>query len=363
MYIDGSSFRRDNNNFDFLRLLGAFLVFYTHSFGVRHMVAGEYLYRITNGLYNVGTWGMYTFITLSGFLLCRSITRMPVRHFLWNRFLRLCPAIIVCSILTVLIPGWIFTTLPGTVFFSHPETWHFLLQNSIPVKIVMSLPGVFNGESINSSLWTIPLEIKFYALLMLAALSGLLNRRLVFALGWLLLLLFNTIFNKEIRSLGGMLNHIHSLAFLGVFFFGGVVFYLYRDKIPIRFSIWLLLLAAWLLTWKFYKPYLQIPAAFFFIYTVIGIGISRFRIPFPAADISYGFYLYAYPVQTSIQYAWGNQLNFWQYFLITLLIIMALATASWFLVEKKALALKVHRRALPVKNLIAEPEDKAYQHK
>jgi peptidoglycan/LPS O-acetylase OafA/YrhL len=352
MYIDESSFRRDSNNFDFLRLLGAFLVFYTHSFG-----DNEFLYRITNRAYNIGTWGMYTFITLSGFLLCRSITKMPVRYFLWNRFLRLCPAIAVCSILTAFIPGWIFTTLPDKAYFSHPETWYFILQNSFPVRMVMSLPGVFNGKAINASLWTIPLEIKFYALLIVGAISGILNKRLILAILWLSLLLLNTIFNKEVKSLDGMLNHFHSLAYLGVFFFGGVVFYLYREKIPMRFSIWLLFLAAWLLTWKFYAPYVQIPAAFFFIYTIIGIGTSKIRIPFPHADISYGFYLYAYPVQSSIHYAWGDVLSFWQYFFLSLLIIIALATASWFLIEKKALALKIHRRPFPAEQLVTQPKD------
>lgn len=363
MYIDEINFRREHNNFDLLRLSGAFMVFFTHSYGIRKIYSIEFLYALTNGLYNIGTWGMYTFITLSGFLLCRSITRLSIRDYLWNRLVRICPAIMVCSVLTILIPGWIFTTLPGRVFFSHPETWHFLVQNSFPVKVVMALPGVFNGEAINASLWTIPVEIKFYALFVLASLSGLLNKKLLFALGWFLLLLINTHFNKEIRSMGGVFHHLHSLLYLGVFFFGGAVFYLYRDRIPVRFSIWLVLLAAWLLTWKFYQAYLQIPAAFFFIYSIIGIGVSKIRIPFPSADISYGFYLYAYPIQTSIQYAWGDQLSFWQYESVTLLITTSLATASWFLIEKKALSLKKHRRVIFTKNLVAQPEDKANQYK
>ncbi|PZQ99015.1 MAG: hypothetical protein DI539_28850, partial [Flavobacterium psychrophilum] len=146
----------------------------------------------------------------------------------------------------------------------------------------------------------------------------LLNKKAFIASIWVLLLILNTLFNKEVRGFEGEFRHIHTLLYLGEYFGGGVVFYLYRDKIPVRWWIWLLLLGTWLLVWKFNPAYLQLPAAFFFIYTIIGIGTSSIRVPFPQADISYGFYLYAYPVQASVQYAWGTQLNLWQYFLITL---------------------------------------------
>jgi hypothetical protein len=40
-----------------------------------------------------------------------------------------------------------------------------------------------------------------------------------------------------------------------------------------------------------------------------------------------------------------------------------LATASWFLVEKRALSLKKHRGVVLSEKLIAQPEDEAHQYK
>lgn len=363
MYIAESNFRRENNNFDVLRLSAAFMVFISHAYGFTKIHI-EPLHALTGGYFRLSTWGLMIFFTLSGFLICRSVTRSSsISNYFWKRFLRISPAIAVCSAFTILIPGWLFTTLSTKAFFSHPATWYFLVQNSFPVRVVMFLPGMFNEKSINVSLWTIPVEIKFYVLLPIASLTGLLNKKVLFTSGWIMLVVLNTYFNKEIRDIGGEFRNLHSLLYLGQYFFGGVIFYLYKDKIPVKFPIWLLLLAAWVLVWKFSPAYLQIPTVFLFIYTIIGVGVSSIHIPFPRADISYGFYLYAYPVQASVYYAWGNQLNFWLYNLVCLLIIISLATASWFLVEKKALSLKKRRSVVPAENLIPQPENKANQYK
>lgn len=361
MYIGEATFERKHNNFDVLRLLAALCVFITHGHGFYKINAGDPLYELT-GRYHLSTLGLMIFFTLSGFLVCRSLIRSTVKDYLWNRFLRICPAIAVCSLLTILVTGCIFTNLPIREFLFHAETWYFLVQNSLPIRVVLTLPGVFDGKAVNASLWTIPLEIKMYLLLLVAYLFRLLSKRWLMAGSWIVLIVVNLFFATQVLSLPG-LKDLYTLLYFGTYFWGGAVFYLYRDKIPVRFSIWLLLLALWLLSWKFFPAYLNGTSLLFFIYSIVGAGVSRMHIPFPRVDISYGFYLYAFPVQRSIYYAWGDQPGYWPFTLTTLLITALLATASWFLVEKRALSLKKHRGIVLSEKLIAQPEDQAHQYK
>ena len=342
MYIQKNSFKRQHNNFDLLRLVAALLVLFSHMCGI-HKINIEPLYLLTGGKYYLSSWGLIIFFITSGYLICRSVHHSTLKDYFLNRFLRISPALFVCSLLTILIPGIIFTTLPLGTFLAHPRTWYFLLQNTVPVRVVMSLPGVFNGSAINPSLWTIPLEIKLYVLLALCFLSGLLKRRLLFAISWLLLIAVYVFFFHEIKQALPVKN-LHNTLQYGIYFLGGAIFYLYRDKIPVLFLVWLLLLVVWMIALLLAPSLLFITSIPFFIYTVIGIGTSSFRVPFPDIDISYGVYIYGFPVQASIEYGIGEKLGFLQFSMIVLAITTLFATASWLLVEKKALSLKKHYR-------------------
>jgi peptidoglycan/LPS O-acetylase OafA/YrhL len=360
MYISEEHFERKNNNFDAMRLLGAISVFISHGHGFTNKEA-EPLYALT-GRYYVGKLGLFIFFTLSGFLISRSLTRSSVKDFLWNRFLRICPGIAVCSLLTILVTGCIFTTLPVKEFLLHFQTWYFLIQNSFPVRIIFTLPGVFDGKGVNASLWTIPVDIRMYGILLMAYLLRLFTKRWLIVCGWILLIIAYLFFTKLLMNISGLKN-LYSLFYVGTWFIGGAVFYLYRDKVPVRFSIWILLLVLWLATWKFFPYYLSISEMLFFIYTIILAGVSKIHIPFPKADISYGFYLYAFPIQQSIYHAWGDQLSPWQFHAISFSTTLIFGIASWFLVEKKALTLKKHRGVVLTEKLIAQPEDEAHQYK
>ena len=62
--------------------------------------------------------------------------------------------------------------------------------------------------------------------------------------------------------------------------------------------------------------------------------------PFLRSDLSYGIYLYGYPVQIAVQSVLGNTLNAEQCLFVAIFVTLLLAIASWNLVEKRALLLK-----------------------
>ena len=61
----------------------------------------------------------------------------------------------------------VFMSLLNPVaYFSNEEFWKYLVANISTMNFIHpNLPGVFNGEAVNGSLWTIKIEIGFYIIL------------------------------------------------------------------------------------------------------------------------------------------------------------------------------------------------------
>ena len=77
------------------------------------------------------------------------------------------------------------------------------------------------------------------------------------------------------------------------------------------------------------------------IYPVIVIFISKLpnwrNIPAINVDLSYGIYLFHYPVVQSVVYLQLYEYNVWVGFFLAIFITIILALSSWTLVEKKFL--------------------------
>jgi peptidoglycan/LPS O-acetylase OafA/YrhL len=77
------------------------------------------------------------------------------------------------------------------------------------------------------------------------------------------------------------------------------------------------------------------------LYIMAFIGVSDIpRLPlFHRGDYSYGIYLYGYPIQQAIIAATMPYMviSAWPHFLISLLIVVPIAMASWHWVEKPIL--------------------------
>ncbi|MDF2187048.1 acyltransferase [Paraflavitalea sp. CAU 1676] len=353
MYIHEKTFERKQNNFDALRLLAALMVFASHATMYQRPYKGEPLELLTDGKFHLSSCGLYIFFTLSGFLVCRSLSQTTVKDYLRNRLLRIIPGISVCTLLTVLVTGLFFTTLPFVQFITHVQTWHFLAQNALPFRVVFTLPGAFDGRSVNSSLWTIPLELKLYCLLLIGYLLKGSSLRIAIGIVWCSILLASLMTKLFPGTFAQSIQAFLPERTLITYFMSGAFFYIFRDKIPVKGTIWLALLIVWLFALKVFPAYSSVPTVLFFVYTVICIGVCKPMVYLGTADISYGFYLYSYPVQLCVDQAWGHQMKYWQFNTITLAITLILAVASWHVVEKKALSLKKHRRPVAIEKLVA----------
>ena len=348
------------NNFELLRLLAALLVLIYHSY---------WLWNITDPLLRVGIpyplsgCGVAIFFVISGFLVCKSLLHSTIKGYLLNRFLRIWPALAACTVFTLIVPGLFFTTLPTKEFLSHPQTLYFFWQNLLPYRVAFYLPGVFNGESVNGSLWTIPLEIKLYFVLLIISLAGLLKRKELFLFAWIAVLILFVAFNSSFVKLDKYFEAQRFFIY-GLLFSGGALFYLFKEKIPFTWYIFIFLFVAYTATLLWFPSLQRITEYPFYIYTVLAIGCSKTKIPFMKADISYGMYLYAFPIQQCIYYTWGTSLSFLNYNLLAIALTSILATASWYIIEKKALLLKKRSGfSMLAGYRVQHPEENTYKQK
>lgn len=345
-----------NNNFNLLRFLVASLVIFSHSFPLAK--GGGDPLNATFGV-SGGTIAVDIFFITSGFLITSSFfARNNLLAFIWARFIRIYPALIIAILFTVFVVGLSFTTLSPSEFISNNQTHKYLIKGISLIKgVEHTLPGVFVDNTyknaVNGSLWTLPYEIKMYGILAailscLSLINRFLNKQYKNSLllkkfdiyKWILL--FISVISLTIH----FINHFNVLTnphFVRLFsmFFVGASFYAWRDKIHLTSSMififmFLLLFSSFNKNSFFFTYYLTIPyITLYLAYVPSGI-IRKFN---SYGDYSYGIYIYAFPIQQSLAHIMPN-ISVFQMSILALLISFIMAIFSWHLVEKRCLKFK-----------------------
>lgn len=282
------------------------------------------------------------FFALSGFLVSGSAFRTTrLRSFLGLRALRILPALVVEVVLSALILGPFFTTVALDVYFKSPLFWTYWLN--ILGEPHYYLPGVFEGTStgskVNSNLWTLPFELGCYALMSVLMLVGLLRKRRLFAILFLIatavLLVANTFFGFQVVA-------AHLPGEVAVYYFAvGIGFYLFRYEI--KFSeIWLV--AALVVSYPlmmFTNTVYFYPIFLTYIMLFMGLfPLPQFKI-LKSGDYSYGVYLYGYPVTQAVIAGFpAIKSSLLATCIVTVTITCLFAAFSWHAVEKHCLKLK-----------------------
>ena len=347
-----------------MRLVFASLVLLAHSF---ELIDGNRSREPLTVLFHTLSFGEVAvdcFFILSGYLIGASWQRDPnALSFLRKRILRIYPGFIVAFLISVYIVGAIGADQPRTY-------WHDLqplaLLREVLLLSVPSTPPTFPHSSYalaNGALWTISYEFACYLMILALGVSGVLAWSRAPALLWAVALVAFAIFRA--RHAGdpqtGTIMGSHAanmVRFVPMYLSGTAIFYtkLYRR----RLSPWLLAsMAVALIVGLTYRVTAEIALASVGAYLLVwighvnvGLGALR-RMP----DLSYGVYLYGWPIQKLV-IASGVTPRPMLVFLTSLALALLTAYASWHLVEKQALRLnrryKQQRPHLTASELIAE---------
>jgi peptidoglycan/LPS O-acetylase OafA/YrhL len=340
------------NNFDALRLIAAISVIFSHSFWIAEGTQNrEWLMLLTGHQCILGLVGVFVFFAISGFLVTQSFeqTANPL-HYLVKRALRIFPGLFVAMLVSAFVLGPLVTTLPLGAYLSRPEPYEYVLRNTLLDKSVHELPGVSFmdnpvGIEVNGSLWTLRLEFTMYLMVLVLGLLRLLTARMALlplAFG-VACLHFEMLYPLE--KWGWFFELLSGWGWLVGFFAAGMVLYKLRHTPILDGRIALLALAGLALS--------VLLRQFITLFTVFGCYLALWlalnpRLPvIPAArfgDLSYGLYIYGWPVEQAVMWLYGGHAAWWQVFLTALPIAAALAFLSWHLVEHPMLRLKPGRR-------------------
>jgi peptidoglycan/LPS O-acetylase OafA/YrhL len=343
---------RFSNNFDFLRLLGAFLVIFSHSYPIATGHANSE--PLLGGL-TLGSLGVMIFFVISGYLIPSSWLRKPeFSGFFKNRVLRMVPGLFGVALVTIFIIGPLVTIIPVVDYFRDPLTyWYFHI---VTIYYVWgSLPGVFVNnvypDVINGSLWILGLLFTMYIVVSILGFMGFLKKKVITLIITILLAVSYLIYNLSYftftkpffdliyyNKLVWLLSL--DLTFGTILFMIAVLFYLYRERVKYDVRICIFLAILWVLS---FKTFLFSLVSFIALPYII-LYIAFARIPYlnkvgKFGDFSYGLYIYAFPIQQSVSHFIPG-ISVLGMFLLSSLIVIPVSIMSYKLLESKALRLK-----------------------
>ena len=333
-----------DNNFDLLRVILASMVILGHAYEMAwNNRSHEPLSVLTGTTESLGDMAVAGFFVLSGFLILQSWLHAP-RAWVYarKRMLRILPGYFVAALLSTVIVG---LAAPPSVAFFHNFTWRYpvsllMLDSPAPPTV---FPGMFWG-CVDGSLWTIKYEFRCYILVALLGMAGLFRNRmpmLVLAAGTLALAFVPPLHNHMLwhhwEMVLGDPNPLYALT--SAFLCGGC-YYLFWKEIPRKSWIALLALAA-MLPLLFHQltvePALIVFGGYLLLYVAF-VPIRALDFYKTAPDLSYGIYLYGWPVEVLL--TWYLHPAPLVTFFCTMAITVPLAWLSWKLVERPALLLK-----------------------
>jgi peptidoglycan/LPS O-acetylase OafA/YrhL len=327
-----------HNNFNLLRLTAALMVLVSHSFGLLNKGLHQPIFPLADSRLILSDLGLYIFFTISGYLVYKSLITSPsYLNYFWKRFLRIVPALAVVNLACIVL-GLFITNLSTTKYLSDIDTWRYFLINTSLVANQFHLPGVFTtlpDTSVNSSIWSILLEVKFYIALMFALMVGILKNR------WLVLLCFVAM---QIAGFYLMFNNI-SILFIntdiyltfGSYFIVGVLFACFPKLLEIH---WLIPLAILVLAFVFQSVFSQLLMTVSFPYFILKAGLSKPLFGIHKADYSYGFYVYAFPIQQTLILIFGLGMPVFVHIILSSALALGFGIISWHYIEKPFLKKK-----------------------
>jgi peptidoglycan/LPS O-acetylase OafA/YrhL len=341
-----SSLSDKENNFNLLRMVAAMSVLITHSFALALGDPAAEPLRASLGM-TMGNIAVDVFFVASGFLVAGSLLRTQnAWDFILARGLRIFPGLLVAVTLTVLVCGCFFSLLPMGEYFTHRQTWSYMLWCLTLFRgIAYQLPGVFTAnpipQAVNGSLWSLQFEVWMYAALVLLWMLFKWTRAeraklfmgavLIWALlSWALLV--------QKTWAGAPVSEAINLSAM---FSSGAAWRIWRDHVPLSrrfFYVTLVIMFVCVghpefFRWGYLLSITHTVLYLAFVPSALGRKYAAIQ------DYSYGVYIYAFPIQQAVA-ATHPGISVVSMVAWSMLMTLLAAMASWHFVEKPGLQLK-----------------------
>lgn len=333
-----ATFDPRRNSLAMLRLLLATAV------AVTHAQNNGFGWQSSIGRTELGQVAVDGFFVISGLLVTRSyLSLQSLPRFAWHRFLRIMPGFWACLLVTSFVMAPIvalYETGSATAAFAGQDSaFGYVARNSALLMQQFGIDGLLEGgpgEGVfNGALWTLFYEAVCYVLLAGLGAWGLLTRRI-----WVVGALTASLWLALILSQFGLWTTTSTTATFvprfGFLFLLGACAWLYRARLPISAALAALslaLLTVALVTLSDYRPLGGAALAYLVVWATVRAPL-RWT---PRTDLSYGMYIYHWPVQQVMVLAGLQALGTSAFVLLSLTLAAAGAFGSWHLVETRAL--------------------------
>lgn len=335
------------NNFDGIRLLAALAVLVSHQFAVSGLpepVFGSFI--------SLGSSGVVVFFVISGYLVTRSWLNDPhLLRFGARRLLRIWPGLAAVTCLSALVLGPVVSGLGLRDYLADPLLRDYArnLVFDLHDRLPLSFQGNAMPTSVNSSLWSIPLEIECYLALAIVGSLGMLRWRLGVLGAVLLVLLPYAVLDprgETLRARFGWGMAEQTVVEFGLCFAAGACLQLFgvgrahgapRHQRVLGATALAVGALAGLAGHLVLAVWLMMPLL------VVLVGTSSFPVLRDLGrfgDLSYGVYIFAFPTQQTVAWLLQSRLPWGAELALVLVTTFGLALLSWHLVEKPALRLK-----------------------
>ena len=334
-----------DNGFGAFRLLFASLVIVSHSV---EMLDGndarEPLHMLFGG-YSLGALAVDGFFLISGYLIAASFMSDRLGYF-WKRILRIYPAFLACTVISLAIVAPLAGAHIGELA---PGDWARVAYRTLLLK-APEIPGVFTGlpyAGLNGSMWSISYEFRCYIGVAVLGVLGIYKFPRLFLAMTLAALVAMIVFSlpqfdglQASDRIVGLIGEPRVALRLAVAFMTGTCFRLLARGYDGRIAA---LCGAATIALQF-VPLLAEPALIVFggyvlFWAVFDLDWKPLRTINAKDDISYGVYLYAWPIGALLIWYW-RAIPLPALMLLTLAGSVICGAISWFLLEKPALRLK-----------------------
>ena len=350
-FIDSRS-----GGFDVLRLVLAFLVLISHSW-VLGGFGSEPGSPFGPEILTLGGFAVGAFFALSGMLVGRSALRRTPARFARARAARVLPAYWAALVLSALVAGtlgWLHEQhrWGGYIGLQAGGPLLYIVRNALlPIDFFHASNGVFatstpygiatGGSWLNGSLWTLPYEVRCYIVIALLAVAARkFGTRRTIGAGWLVTAAIAVGYHWHEAPVAFSVGVVadSKLITLLLIFLTGTMAGIWADRIRLFGVVPAAGLAVALVAGR---------RSLFFADNIAGAATAVLVAPTAAllapfarflrgVDISYGVYLYAWPIQQLVA-MYDITTGPWMFVLVSGAITTGVAVASWFVIEQPAM--------------------------
>lgn len=325
------------------------------------------------GQAQIGDLSVDAFFVISGFLVTRSATRLPtLRRFVWHRALRILPGFWVCLMVVAFIVApliaWLQGLSPWTVLSGPDSSFAYVTRNAallIRQWDIADLLTEGDEGAMDGALWTLFYEALCYTAVGILVAVGALRRRhrpgatappvpltdrVIGRMGLtrivpdlarrhLVLMFAVAVWAVHAgHSTGTVTGPDFVSRFLFLFLLGALGhIYAHRIRFPVPVLVLAVaVLAAALVLFEDYRLVGAPPFAYLLLWAIIALPL-RWD---PPVDLSYGVYVYHWPVEQVLLHLGLTGTGRFLFTLLAITVTAAVAYASWHLVEHPALRQK-----------------------